>query len=125
MMAPYLPYITEEVWSWAYSEDSGMAESIHRSPWPSLEELEAVPEPEHEGSYDAAILVVEAVRKAKADANVSIKAPAQRVNVTASAETIAALKPTVTDIQAMLAIEALNLTQGEPQSPPLDVEVLL
>jgi valyl-tRNA synthetase len=125
MMAPYLPYITEEVWSWAYSEDSDMATSIHRSPWPSLEELEAVPEPAHEGSYDFAILVVEAVRKAKADASLSIKAPAQTVNVTASAETIAALEPTVEDIRAMLTIEALNFSEGEPQTPPVDVEVSL
>jgi valyl-tRNA synthetase len=125
MFAPYLPYITEEVWQWAYSGDGNMAESIHRSPWPSLEELGAIPEPEHEDSYDSAILVVEAVRKAKADANVSIKAPAKSVNVTGSAETIAALGPAAADIRAMLTIESLDLTEGEPQSLPIDVKVML
>ncbi|MCS5637579.1 MAG: valine--tRNA ligase, partial [Myxococcota bacterium] len=33
LFAPVLPYISEEVWSWSFAEESGEA-SIHRAPWP-------------------------------------------------------------------------------------------
>ena len=43
MLAPYLPYLAEEVWHWCYASDSGMHDSVHRSPWPSLDEFAAAP----------------------------------------------------------------------------------
>ena len=45
--------------------------------------------------------------------------------MTGSAETIAALGPAAADIRAMLTIESLDLTEGEPQSLPIDVKVML
>src|SRR5690606_23868628 len=68
MLAPYLPYITEEVWHWHYANDADMNDSIHRSPWPSLDEIAAIPEPPHARIYDYSVVVMDAVRKAKAEA---------------------------------------------------------
>src|SRR5690606_38506948 len=70
LFAPMLPYITEEVWSWCFAQETGHA-SIHRAPWPSLEELADVAPPEHADSFDLAVAAFAAINKAKADAQVS------------------------------------------------------
>ena len=38
LLAPYLPYVTEEVWSWGFARATGTP-SIHRAPWPSAAEF--------------------------------------------------------------------------------------
>ena len=112
MLAPFLPYIAEEVWHWAYHKDGDMHESVHRSPWPALDELSTIPEPKHAELYDSAVAVIEAVRKAKAEANLSIKAPVARVRVKANAAQAAALAHAISDITRMLEIRELNLDEA-------------
>ena len=38
LFAPVLPFITEEVWSWAFAEETGH-QSIHAAPWPGDEDF--------------------------------------------------------------------------------------
>ena len=125
MLAPYLPFITEEVWSWTYSTDNDMHESVHKSPWPALAELESIPEPEQNGLYDLALQVIEAVRKAKADQNVSIKAPVESVVVTAAADTCAILGHATDDITRMLEIQSLDFKQNGESPGEVDIKVTL
>src|SRR5450756_1027277 len=77
LFAPFMPFVTEEVWSW-WQEGS-----VHRAPWPSAE-LDA--DEGHGDAGDTAVLRVAAavlgqVRKAKTAAKVSIRAEAARVVV--------------------------------------------
>jgi valyl-tRNA synthetase len=77
LFAPYLPFVTDEVWSWWRQG------SIHRSPWPSAES------PAEDG--DPAVLqrlaeVLAAVRRAKAEAQVSMRAPVERLVVSVAPE---------------------------------------
>jgi len=113
MLAPYLPYLTEEVWHWAYSNDPDMSDSVHRSPWPALKELAEIPAPAQAETYETAIAVVDAVRKAKAEANLSMKAPVKAVTVTANDGVLDALRPAVDDIVRMLHIDRLELAEGD------------
>ncbi|WP_435770782.1 valine--tRNA ligase [Nocardioides sp. SYSU DS0651] len=74
LLAPFLPYVTEEVWSWW--QDG----SIHRAPWPTVTELGSA------AASDAAIIdsvaaALAGVRGAKSQAKVNMKTPLARVEV--------------------------------------------
>jgi valyl-tRNA synthetase len=125
MLAPFLPYLAEEVWHWCYNGDEGMHESVHRSPWPSLAEFESIPQPAIAQTYDAAIAVVEAVRKAKADANLSVKAPVKSVAVTGAAEVLRAIEASRDDVMRMLHIESFEANPGTVETGLVDVQVTL
>ena len=113
LLAPFVPYISEEVWHWAYADDADMKASVHHAPWPTLAELETIPAPQHDVTYLATLAVVEAVRKAKADANLSMAAPVAKVTLTAKDGVCTALQTTLDDIKAMLKIEETELVQGD------------
>ena len=64
VFAPFLPFVTEEVWSW-WREGS-----VHRAPWPTAAELEAHiggPDPDGALALERAALVLGEVRKAKSE----------------------------------------------------------
>jgi valyl-tRNA synthetase len=66
LFAPFLPFVTEEVWSWSQQG------SVHRASWPAVDELP--------GGGDPAVLTVTAealrqIRKVKSEAKVSMRAP--------------------------------------------------
>ena len=125
MFAPYLPFLTEEVWHWAYSGDAGMNESVHRSAWPTLAECEGVAAPAKRETFDAAVAVIEAVRKAKAEANLSMKAPVKKVSVTADANIIDAFASASDDVCRMLHIELIETSEGKVEAGLVSVETEL
>jgi valyl-tRNA synthetase len=125
MLAPFLPYLAEEVWHWCYNGDEGMHESVHRSPWPSLAELESIPQPRTAQTYDATIAVIDAVRKAKAEANLSMKAPVKAVAVTGSPDVLQAIESSRDDIMRMLHIEAFEANEGAVDTGLVAVNVSL
>lgn len=71
LMAPVLPYITEEVWSWAFGPETGQA-SIHNAPWPAAAEYAGVQAPAKAGSFDAAVAALATIHRAKTAANVGV-----------------------------------------------------
>ena len=101
-----------------------MSASVHSSPWPTLEELAEIPEPSKADIWPAALTVIEAVRKAKADANLSIKAPVKRVAVSADEGRSQALSHAIPDITRMLEIGEFDLQAGNSKEG-MDVEVEL
>jgi valyl-tRNA synthetase len=112
--APFLPYVTEEVWSW-WREGS-----IHRSAWPSVDEL-AVAEGADPEIYAAIAEVLSAVRKEKALAKVSLKLRATRVVVHAPVEHLEQLRQGSEDLREAGAIDTLQLEVA----PEFSIEVEL
>jgi valyl-tRNA synthetase len=95
--APFMPFITEEVWSWAFAGETGHA-SIHRAPWPSEADFAEVPAPDAAESFDVALACLAAINKAKSEASVSMGREVLRLGVVASPETLAKLQPVLADV---------------------------
>src|SRR5690606_14586577 len=75
LLAPFLPYVTEEVWSWRLAGE-GRSRSIHTSPWPSASELQPGGHRENiEAVFAAASDVLGKIRGAKSEAKVSLRWP--------------------------------------------------
>jgi valyl-tRNA synthetase len=64
LLAPYLPYVTEEAWSWDFAGEK--KSSVHRSPWPATSELASLGTPrEHAEVYTLAKGALGAINRAK------------------------------------------------------------
>jgi valyl-tRNA synthetase len=117
LFAPYVPYITEEVWN----ADHEIPESIHASSWPKSDELPAEVD---DGTFDAAVEVLTQVRRAKSEAKVSVRWPVARLDVVGPKQAIDALASVMGDIDATLNVERHELTP-EGQADGLHATVAL
>jgi valyl-tRNA synthetase len=107
LFAPFLPYATEEVWSWWRDG------SIHRSPWPDAGSLRAAAGDAHVLPLRVATDVVTEVRRAKSEAKRSMRTPVLRVVVTDTPERLDALELTREDLRAAGVIDELTTENGE------------
>jgi valyl-tRNA synthetase len=113
LFAPFLPFVTEEVWSW-WQEGS-----VHLSHWPAVSELPA---------GDSALLTevataLAAIRGAKSSAKVSMKAGVEIAEFTGPEESLARLRAAATDLRAAGRITGtLNWVTS---TQPLQVSVQL
>jgi valyl-tRNA synthetase len=109
MFAPFLPFVTEEVWSW-WQEGS-----IHRQPWPTAEEIrEAAGAPT--GDADVLLLaaaVLREVRKAKSEANVPLRTAARSVHVVAPADAKAYIEQVTDDLRDAGVAQDFRVEAGD------------
>jgi valyl-tRNA synthetase len=108
LFAPALPFITEEVWSWAFGEESGQA-SIHRAPWPGAADFDGVPAPADPGCFDAAVACLTAINKAKSEGGVSVGRGVASVTLAAHPAMIDRLEPVLGDVLASARVEAHDI----------------
>jgi valyl-tRNA synthetase len=108
LLAPYLSFVCEEVWSWT---NSG---SVHRASWPVRDELIRVSGTD-ESARQAVIhatVALNAIRKGKVDQKASIGTPVRQVVFQTNAEAIACLKLIERDLKAASRTDALILKEG-------------
>jgi valyl-tRNA synthetase len=105
LFAPFLPFVTEEVWSW-WQEGS-----VHRAAWPTIESVAVDADPL---VYAVSADVLSLVRREKSEQKRSLASPAQRVVVHDRADRLAALARSESDVRMAGRIEELATEEGEP-----------
>jgi valyl-tRNA synthetase len=91
LLAPMLPYVTEEVWSWTHEG------SVHRASWPSVDEVPS--------GGDARIVTavgeaLAAVRKVKSEAQVGMRAEVTQLTLEAPEATHDLIRAAEGDLRA-------------------------
>jgi valyl-tRNA synthetase len=110
LFAPFLPFVTEEVWSW-WREGS-----IHRAPWPQPGELEkaiGAADPAGALTLERAALVLGEVRKTKSEAKRPLTTPVEQLVIRDTPEHLAALRPAEADLRAAGFIQSLEMLEAE------------
>jgi valyl-tRNA synthetase len=117
LLAPFLPFVTEEVWSW-WREGS-----IHRAPWPVPAELTELASDVDEATrerdqrvYAWATEVLFEVRKQRSAAKQPLKVPITTVTITAGAGAVESMPLVEADLRSALRVQVFDVRVGEPQS---------
>jgi valyl-tRNA synthetase len=110
VFAPFLPFVTEEVWSWWRDG------SVHRARWPTAEEVLGPAG----GADDMAALTLERaslvlgeVRKAKSEAKRPLTTQVTLLVVRDSTKNLAALREGLGDAQAAGYVQAVDLVEAD------------
>jgi valyl-tRNA synthetase len=116
LFAPFLPFVTEEVWSW-WQEGS-----IHLAGWPAAAELESLVADSSEdarqsdrAAYDLATDVLFEVRKQRSEAKQPLKVPITKVTVKAGQNHLDRMPVLDADLRSALRVQAFELSVGEPR----------
>ncbi|HEX3453657.1 MAG TPA: class I tRNA ligase family protein, partial [Gaiellaceae bacterium] len=117
LFAPFLPFVTEEVWSWWQTG------SVHRSPWPTTAEVgpHAGAEP---SVLDVAAQVLGAIRREKTANKRSMRARVARLTVAASRAVLLDVEAARSDIVDAGGVDDF-VTQEDEEVEGLRVEVVL
>ena len=107
LFAPFLPFVTEEVWSW------WQGGSVHHASWPTAEEVARIAQDGEPGLVAEVADVLTAIRKAKSEAKVSMRAEVAVAEVQRPAATAAHVALARADICAAGRITDLRIIDGE------------
>jgi valyl-tRNA synthetase len=112
LFAPYLPFVTEEVWSWWQQG------SVHRAAWPTPDEVVAPTKGRDEGAVavrEATQMALADVRRIKSLLKKPVKAVIAKAVLPSAYQ---ALTPAARDFQAATHIRALSF--GDVAEPQLE-----
>jgi len=112
LFAPFLPFITEEVWSWVYAGETGLP-SIHRAAWPSDTELTELTGRGDAGIFDAAVACWNQINKRKSEAGVSIGRGVTQLTIAANTATLEKLRVAESDVMSAARAERHSLVVDE------------
>jgi valyl-tRNA synthetase len=120
LFAPFLPFVSEEVWSWWRDG------SVHQAPWPDADELAdalggAPTDAREELALELAGDVLHEVRKAKSQARRPMRAPVARVVVHDTPARLAALELAADDLRLAGSIDAIDTVDADELA--VDVEL--
>jgi valyl-tRNA synthetase len=117
LFAPFLPFVTEEVWSWWRDG------SVHHATWPvpdELRELAGTVTPDECRQWDYATQILGEVRKRRSEAKQSMKVPIARAVIADTAANLAHLDAIEADLRSAGRITVLERVSRDALS--VDVE---
>jgi valyl-tRNA synthetase len=111
LLAPVLPFVTEEVWSW------WQVGSIHAAPWPTVDETGTTPDsgtdPATDAVLEVAAEVLGLVRRAKTTAKRSMRASVAVLTVTDTPARLTALAAAEGDVRDAGGVVELITRDGD------------
>ncbi|WP_120522029.1 valine--tRNA ligase [Arthrobacter celericrescens] len=111
LFAPFLPFATEEVWSW------WRAGSVHQAAWPAPLEI-----PDGDTSMLGTVgLALSGIRKAKSEAKVKQRTEVLSAAISASESFVAQLKAGLGDLKAAANAREISLVAAEGELTVTDV----
>ena len=113
LFAPFLPYVTEEVWSWWRDG------SVHRASWPVASELTVDAAP---AELAVASDVLGEVRKTKALAKRSLKTPVRRAVVRDTSDRLAVLERVRSDVTEAGNVATLETVAADAFGVDVELE---
>ncbi|MFC5928445.1 valine--tRNA ligase [Cryobacterium melibiosiphilum] len=105
LFAPFVPFATEEAWSWS---NEG---SVHVASWPIASELSAG-SAGNSALLDLSSRALTGIRRAKTDAKASQKSPVTSAVISGTAPEIALLAQAAEDLKAVGRIHELTFVEG-------------
>jgi valyl-tRNA synthetase len=107
LLAPVLPFATEEVWSWWRSG------SVHRAAWPTAEPLRATAGDADPATLAAAGRALAALRKVKSEAKVSMRTPILTAELLVPGTELPLVELAVDDVRAAGRAAGLTLVADD------------
>jgi valyl-tRNA synthetase len=115
LFAPVLPFVTAEVWSWW--QDG----SVHLASWPEAAPLRAAAGEIVPGMLAAAADAIAAVRKAKSDAKLSMRADVVKLVVSGDDAALTALRTVLDDVKAAGRVATVEFAASDAAPPQYEV----
>jgi valyl-tRNA synthetase len=121
LFAPFLPFVTEEVWSWWQTG------SIHQARWPTAAEIDnalaastasqRAPAADQAAYKWATEFVLFEVRKKRSEDKQPLKVPIRKVTIRADADSLSHMKDLEADLKSALRVQAFECTAVETGAP--------
>jgi valyl-tRNA synthetase len=108
LFAPYLPFVSEEVWSW------WQPGSVHAARWPVQEEIDRIAPPDADAAraLDRAIELLGEIRRQKSLEKRPLKARISRAAVAWDAAAIEALREAEPDLRGAAGVDVFEWADG-------------
>jgi valyl-tRNA synthetase len=107
MLAPFVPFVSEEVWRWWHTD------SVHLTSWPTRDELALSASETEPGSlYNPVCDVLEAIRRAKSTAKVSQRAEVSLCSVSGPVPLLDAVRACQADLEKAGGVLAWELHEA-------------
>jgi valyl-tRNA synthetase len=114
LFAPFLPFVTEECWSWSHDA------SIHRAPWPRADAPDGAGDPDD--VLATASLLIGEIRRAKTTAKVGMKATVDLLEIRGDDAALGRVRLVADDLRDAGGVLELRLI---PADGPLAAEITL